>query len=713
MSQQTRNPTSDEAVSGTWTGTPGSRWTVVDDHPDSTGVDELTHGTTTAGNLTFGFSAFTIPAGAVISSVVVVYYDYKNGSQSCNIGARLKVGGSYYLSGTHNPSNGSGNRTLRSDTFATNPATSTAWTVAEVNGTDPTNPLQAFGWNSSDANPSITLASIQIQVNYTVNYTLTADQASFTLTGQTTNLLYGRSFPVSSANYTLTGQDTILTYTPVVVDYPMLADQASYTLTGQTTNLLFGALVPAVQGSYTITGQDVLLTYVPAGPQAFTLTADQASYILTLRAAGFSFAGVAAASSTQTSDSINELCRRGIVAQIDGTAGLTGGSGAARALISALRRTHASDERTLDNYVTGFGTYNTVGLDRKVDEIAAVPGCSLSITLNHDLSVQAYKDLVTGAEWGNSVTGSPSNRRPKGVDLDESITSGLYPQMVIDLQHQIDRCIERWTVVNDRDAADLHFELTREPFFGGSHGLSEGAWGTYTDDLDDDFYDFWEYALPLLDFHGHRLWSWSLSGYTGVKYYRGGTTSTSALIKNRALLNSILGSSRFQALLPYFTYNGIPQLSLTMYAPIQGFVSSSPGLAAECLKIMMDDAFSVIDSYAGSAGAEVLVSEWGITRQWCGLTTNGYKDYDFARGRLIGACENVFQRYRRIYSSCLYVMRENMDGTSDTVHGLMDDNTFNCSRAIQGIALVGWGETMTDYPCGSAWVGASGEGAPF
>ena len=63
MATDARNPTSDEAVSGTWTGTAGSRFAVVDDYPDSSGADELTHGTT-AGNLTFGFSAFAVPAGA-------------------------------------------------------------------------------------------------------------------------------------------------------------------------------------------------------------------------------------------------------------------------------------------------------------------------------------------------------------------------------------------------------------------------------------------------------------------------------------------------------------------------------------------------------------------------------------------------------------------------------------------------------------------------
>jgi hypothetical protein len=148
----TRNPTSDEAVSGTWTGSVGARFGVVDDYPDTAGADELTHGTT-AGNLTFGFSAFSIPAIATGISVFVDYYDYKNGSQASSIAARLKVGGSYFASSAHNPANGAASRTQRTDTFATNPKTSAAWTPAQINGTDGTNDLQAFGWVSTDASP--------------------------------------------------------------------------------------------------------------------------------------------------------------------------------------------------------------------------------------------------------------------------------------------------------------------------------------------------------------------------------------------------------------------------------------------------------------------------------------------------------------------------------------------------------------------------------
>lgn len=158
---QTRNPITDEAVSGTWTGSVGTRFTVVDDYPDTAGTDELVHGTTTAGNLTFTAVPFVVPLDATSISVSVKYYDYKNGSQSASIAGRLKVSGSYFASAAHNPTNGAANRTQRTNTWATNPNTAAAWTPLEVNA------IQAFGWVATDVNPSIALSSVQLEVTYT------------------------------------------------------------------------------------------------------------------------------------------------------------------------------------------------------------------------------------------------------------------------------------------------------------------------------------------------------------------------------------------------------------------------------------------------------------------------------------------------------------------------------------------------------------------
>ena len=159
---QTRNPTSDESLSGDWDGSAGTRYTVVDDYPASTG-DHI-HNGTTAGDLTFGFSVLTVPAGASTISVVLKYYESESSGGGQSVGGRLKVGGNYYNHATpHEPD---GVTTLITDTWTLNPKTGLAWTVDDVNGVG-VNALQAFGWGSTDANPTIIFYSIQCQVNYT------------------------------------------------------------------------------------------------------------------------------------------------------------------------------------------------------------------------------------------------------------------------------------------------------------------------------------------------------------------------------------------------------------------------------------------------------------------------------------------------------------------------------------------------------------------
>lgn len=163
MATQAQSPTSDEAVAGTWTGTAGTRYQAVDDYPDTVPTDYLAHGTA-AGSLTFGFSAFAIPPGATGISVAVRYYDAEPANGSNQSASRIKVGGTYYNSATHNPSGTT--YTTRTDTWATNPKTVAAWTVDDVNGVG-ANALQAFGFYSGDANPVYRVSCVQLEVTYT------------------------------------------------------------------------------------------------------------------------------------------------------------------------------------------------------------------------------------------------------------------------------------------------------------------------------------------------------------------------------------------------------------------------------------------------------------------------------------------------------------------------------------------------------------------
>jgi hypothetical protein len=167
MATQTRAPTSDEAASGTLSGSAGTRYTLLDDHPDTTGADILTFGTTTA-QITFGFSAFSVPAGSTINSVQVQYYDGEAANGANNCCGRLKVGASYFNAATHNPAGTT--YTSRTDTWATNPATAAAWTVDQVNGIG-ANALAAFGIGSTDSNPTFRVSSVQLVVDYTLGDT--------------------------------------------------------------------------------------------------------------------------------------------------------------------------------------------------------------------------------------------------------------------------------------------------------------------------------------------------------------------------------------------------------------------------------------------------------------------------------------------------------------------------------------------------------------
>lgn len=166
MATDTRNPTSEVAVGGTWSGT--NRHLLVDDYPDTTGADVTT--CSAAGVIQFGFSAFAIPAGSTAISVQVKYYDSKNGTQSSACGGSIRCNDTTNRNATtHNPANATW--TSRSDNWANNPKSSAAWTVADVNGSG-TNGLTAFGINVSDASPTVAISSVQLQVTYTPPATL-------------------------------------------------------------------------------------------------------------------------------------------------------------------------------------------------------------------------------------------------------------------------------------------------------------------------------------------------------------------------------------------------------------------------------------------------------------------------------------------------------------------------------------------------------------
>jgi hypothetical protein len=126
---------------------------------------------------------------------------------------------------------------------------------------------------------------------------MTADQGSFTLTGQAVNLKVGRKVEAAQGSYSLTGQAVNFTK-----GTPMVAGHGSFVLTGNDVTLLahrrlvceigatpdaldwetglyVGRRLVAGQGSFTLTGNDVDLLYTP--PSGYTMQAGQGGFNVT------------------------------------------------------------------------------------------------------------------------------------------------------------------------------------------------------------------------------------------------------------------------------------------------------------------------------------------------------------------------------------------------------------------------------------------------
>lgn len=240
MSSFVRDPTSDITVSGTWSGTTNNRYTLVDDYPSTSTGDVLLHGTT-AGGILFGFTAFSVPAGRTINAVRINYYDFDAGGAPNNFGGRIRVGGTEYNASTHNPST---TTTLQTDSWTTNPKTGVAWTVDDVNGVG-ANAIDAFGFNSTDANPSISVTSVQLEVDYVEQYTLTADTRSYSLTGIDAALAEGVGLVADTAAFIWTRVDAGLRY------FRMTAEPAGFGVSGQGAYVV-NTYPHGLQGAYSL-----------------------------------------------------------------------------------------------------------------------------------------------------------------------------------------------------------------------------------------------------------------------------------------------------------------------------------------------------------------------------------------------------------------------------------------------------------------------------
>lgn len=102
------------------------------------------------------------------------------------------------------------------------------------------------------------------------SYTLTADTATFSLTGNAAGLPVARKLTADTANYTLTGNAA-----GIRLGYRLTAATATFSLTGNAVNLKASRVLVAAPASYTLTGNAAILR---AGRKLVTATA---SYTLT------------------------------------------------------------------------------------------------------------------------------------------------------------------------------------------------------------------------------------------------------------------------------------------------------------------------------------------------------------------------------------------------------------------------------------------------
>lgn len=126
-----------------------NKWLEVDD-VDGSPDDDATYlyfdGAGGAGQTQlFTFStAFAVDAARYIR-YVAVHSRLKAVGGTHTSTARLRVGGTTYLNGTSSSNSVAAGWVDRVALWPLNPKSGALWTPAEVNGTDPTNPLQQYG----------------------------------------------------------------------------------------------------------------------------------------------------------------------------------------------------------------------------------------------------------------------------------------------------------------------------------------------------------------------------------------------------------------------------------------------------------------------------------------------------------------------------------------------------------------------------------------
>jgi hypothetical protein len=184
---QVRRPTGEGAKAGSWTYSTGTTgWNLVDESSVDD-ADYIICGSNGA-SYRFDFSAFTIPAGATINSLAVTYrsQDVTSGANRVNAVLTVDANFSAHATNTDNPVDTA--FTTYTKTWTTNPITTSAWTVDEINGVAGATELQQFGVHHSDCAPTIQTSWVYATVDYTYDDTTAPTLQSSTIAAAGTSI---------------------------------------------------------------------------------------------------------------------------------------------------------------------------------------------------------------------------------------------------------------------------------------------------------------------------------------------------------------------------------------------------------------------------------------------------------------------------------------------------------------------------------------------
>lgn len=209
-------PSGDFMTTGAWTYNPVSPANYYSHVSDTPGPDDKAYIYETANGGGYRYFTFTPPSvpAAAINIVVTINWRVGDNNGACNIMPTLMVGGSLYDGASVDPTTSFVTQTPAQ--WALNPKTSAAWTVADVTGSG-ANSINAFGLNTTDANPDVACSWEYMSVSWDIATATATPEPASTPTETQTETPTSTATPTATPTETPTDTDTP---TPTDTDTP-------------------------------------------------------------------------------------------------------------------------------------------------------------------------------------------------------------------------------------------------------------------------------------------------------------------------------------------------------------------------------------------------------------------------------------------------------------------------------------------------------------